>query len=505
MKVCPSTISSVLEAANVLRACPADGAVSACCTALKTSPLAEQVFYPSNSDYHTSLSTFWRSDIQQTYPACIVQPRNAADVSLTLSTLVESNDNTPRCQFSIRSGGHGTVLGSTNRDYGVTVDLSLLSSTVYNPEVGTASIGPGARWKGVYSALAGYGVAVPGGRGGTVGVGGFVTGDGNSFHSARYGFTCDAVVNFEVVLASGTIINANETSHPTLFKALKGGSGNFGIVTRFDIETFPSTNLWGGIVVYNHASTVDSQIDALVQFTANVHKDPNASLIPLYTYKSEVGVPLIVNSLVYAEPVAYPDAFGDFYALPNVSDSMRFTGVEELVGELEPEAGLHNNFFTLTFANDPTILKKAISIHNRMIEEAKRRADSESWSIISLFQPLPGLFAELGQKKRGGNVLGLDAEGDYILDLLWLTWDDVEDTDLFDWIGKTFVAELDEFARSVGGDYPYVYLNYAAGTQNPLRSYGADNLEFMQRVAEKYDPLGVFQEQVPGGFKVTKA
>jgi FAD/FMN-containing dehydrogenase len=92
-----------------------------------------------------------------------------------------------------------------------------------------------------------------------------------------------------------------------------------------------------------------------------------------------------------------------------------------------------------------------------------------------------------------------------VVDLLWLTWDDVEDTELFDWIGKAFVAELDGVARSVGGDYPYVYLNYAAGNQNPLRSYGAENLEFMQRVAEKYDPLGVFQEQVPGGFKVTKA
>ncbi|KAJ0275437.1 hypothetical protein COL922a_014544, partial [Colletotrichum nupharicola] len=115
MKVCPSTVISVLEAANVLRTCPADGAVSACCTALKTSPLAEKVFYPSNSAYHTSLSTFWRADIQQTYPACIVQPHNTEDVSLTLSILVESNDNTTRCQFSIRSGGHGTVLGSTNR------------------------------------------------------------------------------------------------------------------------------------------------------------------------------------------------------------------------------------------------------------------------------------------------------------------------------------------------------------------------------------------------------
>ncbi|KAL2817864.1 hypothetical protein BJX63DRAFT_96152 [Aspergillus granulosus] len=505
MKVCPSQVLSVLEAANVLRTCPADGAVSACCTALRESTLADHVFYPQNSAYHASLSTYWRRDVQQTYPACIVQPRSADDVSLAVTTLIEANDNSPQCQFSVRSGGHGTVIGSTNRDYTVTIDLSLLNSTVYNAEAGTASIGPGARWKGVYTTLAEHGVAVPGGRGGTVGVGGFVTGGGNSFHSAQYGFTCDAVVNFEIVLASGEILHANETSHAALFKSLKGGSSNFGIVTRIDLETFPSTQLWGGVAVYDYASTVDAQVDALVEFTANVHKDPNASLIPLYTYNSQLGVPVITNSFVYAQPVEFPDAFKAFYSMPNISDSMRLTGVEGLVGELEPEAGLHNNFFTLTFANDPVILKKAISIHDRMIEEAKKRARSESWSIISLFQPLPGLFAELGQKKRGGNVLGLDEKRDYNLDLLWLTWDNIEDTELFDWIGETFVEELDEFARSVGGEYPYVYLNYAAKNQNPLRSYGEKNLEFMRRVAEEYDPLGVFQEQVPGGFKVTRA
>ncbi|KAL3459884.1 hypothetical protein BJX64DRAFT_193950 [Aspergillus heterothallicus] len=506
MKVCPTQFLSVLESISTLRTCPADGGISACCTALKaTTALADKVLYPEDATYHASLSTFWRRDIQQIYPACIVQPQDADDVSLAVTTLVEANDNTPQCHFSVRSGGHGTVIGSTSRDYGVTIDMSRLDGTVYNPEAGTASIGPGARWKGVYTALAEYGVAVPGGRGGTVGVGGFVTGGGNSFHSAQYGFTCDAVVNFEIVLASGEILHANETNHATLFKSLKGGSSNFGIVTRIDIETFPSKQIWGGVVVYDHASTVDAQVDALVDFTANVHKDPNASLIPLYTYNSQVGVPVIANSFVYAEPVEYPDAFRRFYAMPNVSDSMRFTGVEGLVGELEPEAGLHNNFFTLTFANHPVILKEAISIHNRMIEEAKKRARSESWSIISLFQPLPALFAELGQKKRGGNVLGLDEKKDYILDLLWLTWDNIEDTELFDWIGETFVEELDAFAKSVGGEYPYIYLNYAAENQNPLQSYGEENLEFMRRVAEKYDPLGVFQEQVPGGFKVTEA
>lgn len=90
------------------------------------------------------------------------------------------------------------MLGSTNADYAVTIDLSMLNRTVYHPESSTASVQPGARWKSVYKALGEHGVAVPDGRGGTVGVGGFITGGGNSFHSAQYGFTCDSVVGFEV-------------------------------------------------------------------------------------------------------------------------------------------------------------------------------------------------------------------------------------------------------------------------------------------------------------------
>jgi hypothetical protein len=71
------------------------------------------------------------------------------------------------------------------------------------------------------------------------------------------------------------------------------------------------------------------------------------------------------------------------------------------------------NFFTLTFANDPLIIQKAISIQDRLIEELKRSVKSVNWSIISLFQPLPGLFAEIG-KQKGGNVLGLDGDNNYI-------------------------------------------------------------------------------------------
>ncbi|KAL4868119.1 hypothetical protein BDV12DRAFT_186112 [Aspergillus spectabilis] len=455
MKVCPYRIVSVLD--SVFRTCPADGSVSA-------------FLYPNNEAYQHSLGSYWRADIQQIYPACIVQPLSTEDVSLTLSTLVESNDY--------------TVLGSTNAEYAVTIDLLMLNSTVYNPETSTASIQPGARWKSVYKALGEYNVAVPGGRGGAVGVGGFITGGGNSFHSAQYGFTCDAVVNFEIVLPTGTITRANKTYNADLFKALKGGSGNFGIVTRFDLEALPQESLWGGIVTYDHVSTVDAQVEALVNFTNLVHLDPSVSLIPLYTYNSQLGFPIIANSLVYTKPIPYPEAFKAFYNLPNISDSTRFTSLEGLVGELEPGGGLHENFFTLTFANDPRIIQKAISIQDRLIEELKRSVKSVNWSIISLFQPLPGLFAEIG-KRKGGNVLGLDEDNNYIR--------------------ETSMDELEEFAKSMGGGYKYVYLNYAADTQHPLRSYGEKNLEFLKAVAETYDPHDIFQEQVPGGFKVSRA
>jgi hypothetical protein len=184
------------------------------------------------------------------------------------------------------------------------------------------------------------------------------------------------------------------------------------------METFPQprNSIWGGIVTYEHDETnVNAQINALVDFTANVKNDPYASLIPLYTYISTMDRPVIVNSLVYTKPFAdpYPDAFKPFYLLPNISDTTRQTDLEGLVGELEPESGLHSNFFTVTFANDAAIVKKAVEIQERLIGQIKKVAKSSEWNIKSLYQPLPGLFAEIGRKK-GGNVLGLDEGRDYI-------------------------------------------------------------------------------------------
>ncbi len=111
------------------------------------------------------------------------------------------------------------------------------------------------------------GVGFPGGLCGTTGVGGVTLGGGQSIFFAEKGWVVDSVLNYEVVLASGQIVNANATCHCDLYRALKGGGSNFGIVTRVDIKTFPYNNqLWGGQILVPAVPALTTQ--ALTATTA---------------------------------------------------------------------------------------------------------------------------------------------------------------------------------------------------------------------------------------------
>lgn len=161
---------------------------------------------------------------------------------------------------------------------------------------------------------------------------------GNSFYAGRSGLVCDNVANFEIVLASGKLINANPEENADLFKALKGGSNNFGIVTRFDMYAFEGGNLWGGVVTYE-PSTARDQISAFVNFADNVRADPDASTILIWQFSSETGESIILNAYDYTKPVVKPPAFKEFMEIPSTSSSMRITNMTDLTWELEQAAG----------------------------------------------------------------------------------------------------------------------------------------------------------------------
>lgn len=122
-------------------------------------------------------------------------------------------------------------------------------------------------------------------------------------------------------------------------------------------------------------------------------------------------------------------------------------------------------------------------------------------------QPLPTFLSDAG-KRQGGNVLGLDSVGKnavlWTLGLYVRKQDDAMLAKAYAEI-TAMSARVNQFAKDMGGDVPLIYLNYADASQSPLGSYGQENVKLIREVAEKYDPQGVFQRAIPGGFKIPRA
>lgn len=298
------------------------------CQSLIAAGLKTQVYYPTDAKYKAREASYWSLDSPLS-PSCIVQPRNTAEVSLALKTLANASGN-----FAVRSGGHTQWAGGSDVHNGVTIDLGLLTNATYNPSTNLASIQPGPRWGDVFTALAAQGVVVAGGRDADVGIGGFLTGGGNSYYAGRMGFACDSVVNFEVVLANGSVVNANKSSNADLWKALKGGSGNFGIVTRFDMTALPSVPLWGGLRASNR--TYGDQITAaLVNFTDNNYQNPEDAFIINFTYNPSLFTEVVVAQVIVdTTGVVNAPAFNQIQQVPTILEDVKTRSMADIVCDI---------------------------------------------------------------------------------------------------------------------------------------------------------------------------
>ncbi|KAK0130204.1 hypothetical protein ONS96_000728 [Cadophora gregata f. sp. sojae] len=226
------------------------------CTAL-TTVLGPKVHH--NGSLPESLFSGYYSLMQRsTIPLCIVHPISAEDVSQAIKVISRHT-----CIFAIKSGGHAMFPGASTASGGIVLDLHLLNRLELSGDKETAYVGPGNRWGVVYEFLKPWNLTVVGGRVGDVGVGGFLLGGGISFISRRYGWGCDNVRNYEIVLANGTISNISHTSNPDLYFALRGGGKNFGVVTRFDLETYPNLPVWWGGFYFMLLSSTPSLLSSL--------------------------------------------------------------------------------------------------------------------------------------------------------------------------------------------------------------------------------------------------
>lgn len=133
------------------------------------------------------------------------------------------------------------------------------------------------------------------------------------FYSTREGFICDNVLNYEVVLASGAVVNANARENADLWVALRGGGNNLGIVTRFDIRTFKQGPMWGGFVWYYRPS-FESQVEALVHELTRPDASKETHLMISLAYATVFGSEDVIclNQMYYTQPVENPPVLDPF-------------------------------------------------------------------------------------------------------------------------------------------------------------------------------------------------
>ena len=302
------------------------------------------------------------------------------------------------------------------------------------------------------------------------------------------------------MLASGALVNANATSHPDLHWALKGGSNNFGIVTRLQLRAFEQGKFWGGFVGWPF-STKDAQFQAFADLTNAAPYDPYVSIILSLAWLPKPGEWIVTSLIEYTQPTAYPSVLAPITDIqPQLFNTMRISNLTDFTIEITDITPLGRQIMTTnTFGASAAMLAKFFDISNSSLQAVKD-IPGIAWSVT--YEPLPTAITAHAASS-GGNALGLDAsDGNLVIGLLNVEWLGEEYDAAIIAAAKEMFAQADEAAREMGLASEYIYLNYADFWQDPIVGYGEENVERLRAVSRKYDPEAVFQKRVPGGFKL---
>src|SRR5882724_9450802 len=177
-------------------------------------------------------------------PAMIARCTDVADV-VTAVNFARQND----LKVAIRGGGHNGP-GLSSVDDGLMIDMSMMKGARVNPAARTVRVGPGCTQGDVDHATHAFGLAVPAGIVSTTGMAGLTLGGGTGYLTRKYGLTIDNLIAADVVLADGSFVTADESHHEDLFWALRGGGGNFGVVTSFVFQAHPVGMVYAGPIFW---------------------------------------------------------------------------------------------------------------------------------------------------------------------------------------------------------------------------------------------------------------
>ena len=201
-----------------------------------------EVVAPGDAEYEEARRVY--NGMIDKHPAAVVRCSGPNDVAVVIGVARSEG-----LDLSVRGGAHSAPGFGTN-DGGLVIDLSRMQSVAVDTDARTVRAGGGCTWAGFNEATNAYGLATTGGIIGSTGIAGLTLGGGIGYLSRKYGLSCDNLTAAEVVTADGRVLTASENENEDLFWALRGGGGNFGVVTTFEYRLHQVAEIYGGPIAY---------------------------------------------------------------------------------------------------------------------------------------------------------------------------------------------------------------------------------------------------------------
>ena len=410
-------------------------------------------------------------------PVAIARCRSTADVVAALGAAAEHG-----LPVAVRGGGHN-VAGHAVCDGGLVVDLSGLDTVEVDPGTRIARAGGGATWRAFDAATQAHGLASPGGTFGTTGVGGLTLGGGIGFLIGRYGLSCDNLVGAEVVTVDGTVVEASGDAHAELFWALRGGGGNFGVVTRLDFRLHPVDEILGGVLLWPaHAAAEPMRVFRDVAMAAPDDFSTQAVL----GHATETDGRCLFGVIVCSTgPEEEPELLRRLRRVDDLEvDDVRRRPYLEQQSLLDMPFGLRHYWKGHFVRELPDALLDGLE---QAIDPSVRRGSILIEAIHGAATRVPRGATPVGFRDAAFNISALGI------------WDDAtRDEPQVAWARET-AALAAPYSLQGGG-----YLNYMQADE-PLErvraAFGAETFERLQTVKRQYDPGNVlrFNQNIPPG------
>jgi FAD/FMN-containing dehydrogenase len=427
-----------------------------------------QLLTPTDTGYDEARK-LWNGMVDKR-PALIAQCTTTSDV-VTAVNHARNNG----LVVAVRGGGHN-VAGNASCDGGIVIDLRPMKTVSVDPEGLAARAEGGVTWGEYDQATQAHGLASPGGAISSTGVAGLTLGGGFGWLSRSYGLACDNLLSAEIVTAAGEVLTASADENPDLFWAIRGGGGNFGVVTRFEFQLHPVAELYAGLILYPRSAAPDlmrayarmtgeapDALSGMAAFLCSPEGDPVVGVFAVYHGPADKGERAVARLRAVGSPL-----LDDIGPKP-------YTVVQQAFDEGFPPG--NRNYWKSGYVSK--ITDAYIDV---LVEHANKAASP--MCIVGLEHMMGGAVSRVA---KDDNAFGT-REAEYNLLILGITNDSSEDDAVRDW-ARGFSDAVRPFSTGA------VYVNYMDHDELDRvgHAYGSNHYGRLQELKKRYDPDNLFR------------